>query len=79
MVLGDEMTIYVDLVILLNFLVDLLLLFGVAIILRRQTGLWRLVLGSLVGSVTVLSMFIELSSFSLFFIKIIISVFMCLY
>lgn len=72
------MTIYVDLVILLNFLVDLLLLFGVAIILRRQTGLWRLLLGALVGSVTILSMFIEVSSIALFFVKIIMSVLMCL-
>ena len=72
------MTIYVDLVILLNFLVDLLLLFGVAIILRRQTGLWRLLLGALVGSVTILTMFIEVSSITLFFIKIVMSILMCL-
>ena len=55
------MKIYVDLVIILNFLVDLLLLFGVAIILRRQTTLKRLLLGAFIGGLTILSMFIEAS------------------
>ena len=70
------MKIYVDLVILLNFCVDLLLLFAVGIVLRRQTTLKKLLLGALVGSITILSMFIELNSISLFFIKIIISILM---
>lgn len=70
------MKIYVDLVILLNLGFDLILLFGVAIILRRQTTLKRLLLGALVGSATIFSMFIEMSSASLFFIKILISILM---
>ena len=72
------MTIYIDLVILLNFGIDLLLLFAVAIILRRQTTLTKLLVSALVGSITILSMFIELNSLSLFFIKIVISIIMCL-
>lgn len=72
------MKVYVDLVLLLNFGFDLILLFGVAIILRRQTTLKRLLLGALVGSVTILSMFIEMSSLTLFFIKVIVSVLMVL-
>ena len=72
------MTIYIDLVILLNFGIDLLLLFAVAIILRRQTTLTKLFISALVGSITILSMFIELNSLSLFLIKIIISIIMCL-
>lgn len=72
------MKVYVDLVILLNFGFDLLLLFGVAIILRRQTDLKRLLLGALIGSITILSMFFEMGSFLLFLVKIIISIFMCL-
>jgi len=77
-ILGDYMKIYVDLVLLLNFGFDLVLLFGVAIILRRQTTLKRLLFGALVGSITVLFMFIEISSLMLFFLKIIISIFMVL-
>lgn len=72
------MKVYVDLVLLLNFLFDLLLLFGVAVLLRRQTSLYRLLLGAFIGSVTILAMFIEMSSFLLFLLKIVISIFMVL-
>lgn len=72
------MKIYVDLVLLLNFGFDLVLLFGVAIILRRQTTLKRLLFGALVGSMTILSMFVEMSSFTLFLVKVVVSVLMVL-
>lgn len=72
------MKVYVDLVLLLNFGFDLILLFGVAIILRRQTTLRRLFFGALIGSVTILSMFISISSLGLFFMKIVISILMVL-
>lgn len=72
------MKIYVDLVLLLNFGFDLLLLFATGIILRRQTNLKRLLLGALLGSITILSMFIKVSSFTLFLIKILISIGMVL-
>ncbi len=72
------MKIYVDLVLLLNFGFDLVLLFAVAIILRRQTTLKKLLLGALLGSITIFSMFIEVSSFTLFIIKILISIGMVL-
>lgn len=70
------MKIYVDLVLLLNFGFDLLLLFGVGLLLRRQSGLKRLLIGAGVGSITIFSMFIEMSSLVLFLVKIIISVLM---
>ena len=72
------MTVYLDLVLLLNFGFDLILLFSVAIILRRTTTLRRLVLSSLIGSITIISMFIELNSLSLFLIKVLISIIMVL-
>ena len=70
------MKIYIDLVLLLNFGFDLLLLISVALILRRQTDLKRLLISSSIGSITILSMFIELNSFLLFIIKILISLIM---
>ena len=72
------MKVYLDLVIILNFCIDLLLLFAVAIVLRRSTSLKRLLLGSFIGSITIISMFIELNSISLFLIKIFISLIMTL-
>ena len=77
-ILGDFMKIYIDLVLLLNFGFDLILLFGVAILLRRSTTLKRLIISSLVGSLTIFAMFIEVSSISLFLIKVLISIFMLL-
>lgn len=70
------MKIYIDLVLLLNFGFDLILLFGVALLLRRQTNLKRIILAAFVGSITILAMFIEMSSILLFFVKIIISILM---
>lgn len=70
------MKIYLDLVILLNFGFDLLLLFGVGIILRRQTNLIRLFLGALIGALTILAMFINVNSFTLFIFKVIVSILM---
>jgi len=70
------MKIYIDLVVLLNFLFDLLLLFATGVILRRQTNLKKLLFGSLIGSITILSLFISLSSFMLFLIKVLISIIM---
>ena len=52
------------------------LLFGVGIILRRQTTLRRLLLGAMFGSLTILFMFIEIGSLLLFLLKIIVSVIM---
>ena len=75
---GDDMKIYVDMVLLLNFGFDLLLLFSVGILLRRQTNLKRIIMGSLLGSITVLAMFIEMNSLVLFLLKIIVSIGMVL-
>jgi len=64
------MRIYLDIIFILNFLFDLILLFAVAIILRRQPSFKRLVLGALVGGISIFALFIPLSSFMLFLIKI---------
>lgn len=71
---GDDMTVYIDLVLVLNFLFDLLLLFATGVILRRQTDLKRLVFGSLFGSITIISLFIPMNSFILFMVKVLISI-----
>lgn len=73
------MKIYIDMVLLLNFGFDLLLLFSVGIVLRRQTSLKKLFIGALIGAVTILSMFINMNSIILFFIKVIISIIMVIF
>ena len=47
-------------------------------ILRRQTTLKRLLMGAGVGSVTILSMFIEMNSITLFLVKVVMSILMVL-
>ena len=72
------MKIYLDLVILLNFFLDFLLLTSVSLILKRNVRIYKLLLGAFTGGVSILFLFISISSFTLFLIKIIISVLMCL-
>ncbi len=72
------MRVYVDLILILNFGFDFILIFATGIILRRQTNLKKMVLSSLIGSFTTLSLFINMNSISLFLIKVIISILMVL-
>lgn len=72
------MKIYVDLVFILNFLFDLILLYVVATVLRRNVSLKRLVLGAFLGGCSIFILFIKVNSFELFLIKILISLIMSL-
>lgn len=75
-IIGDTMKIYLDIILLINFGFDSLLLLSVGIILKRKTTIKKLFIGSLIGSITVLSLFIKMNSSILFFLKIIISIIM---
>ncbi|MDQ7861319.1 sigma-E processing peptidase SpoIIGA [Peribacillus frigoritolerans] len=44
------MTLYLDVIWLLNWLFDCLLLYWTAIILKRRVALWRVCIGGLIGS-----------------------------
>ena len=68
------MKIYLDLVVLLNFFFDFLLLYGTSKILKRRVPLKRLILGSIVASLSIFLLFIKLNSVSLFLIKVGISI-----
>lgn len=70
---GDGMKVYIEIILIINFIIDFILLFGVCLILRRQTNLKRLLLSSLVGSITMISMFYNIDGIYLFFIKLITS------
>lgn len=70
------MRMYVDLIILLNFFLDFILLFSVSMILKRNVSLKRVFLGALTGGVSILSLFINFNSLTLFLFKVFISVIM---
>lgn len=75
-VFGDNMKIYVDLVLLLNFAFDFLLLLSVSIILRRIVSINRLLLGAFLGSLSILLLLIKINSIVLFLFKVLISILM---
>lgn len=70
------MKIYLDLVFFLNFMFDFLLLLTVKIILKRKVKWYRILIGALVGALSIFFLFIKLNSITLFLLKVIISVLM---
>lgn len=70
------MKIYLDLIFILNFGFDFLLLLVVGIVLRRSATIKRLLLGALTGGLSIFILFFNINSFELFLLKIIISIFM---
>lgn len=75
---GDKMIIYVDMVFLLNIFLDFILLMGVSVILVRNVKLRRIILGSLIGGVSIVLLFIHVSGFISFIVKIILGLLMVL-
>ena len=72
------MKIYLDLIFLINFFFDFLLLFATKIILKEKTKLKRLLLGALIGSLSIFFLFLKINTLTLFLLKIVISTIMVL-
>ena len=70
--------IYIDLVLFINFGFDFLLLLSVSLILRRNVLIYKLLIGAFIGSISVLTLFMNINSFQLFLLKIFISILMIL-
>lgn len=70
------MKIYLDLVFFINFVFDFLLLLTVKIILKRYVSIKRILLGSFVGALSIFFLFFSLNSFTLFLLKVGISLIM---
>ena len=70
------MKIYLDLVFFLNFTFDFLLLMTVKIILKQKVKWYRVLLGAFVGALSIFFLFFELTSFTLFLLKVAISLMM---
>jgi len=68
------MKIYLDLVFVLNFFFDFLILFGVKQILKENVSLKRLLFGAFFGSLTIFFLFIPFNNITLFICKIIMSI-----
>lgn len=70
------MKIYLDLIMMLNFLFDFFLLMVVSILLRRNVSIQRLVKGAFFGGLSILFLFIKITNLQLFLLKIAISIIM---
>lgn len=67
---------YIELIYILNFLLDYMILYGTKRLLKINTTIKRLILASLIGSLTTNILFISINSISLFIIKVIVSIIM---
>ena len=67
------MKIYIDLLIVLNFIFDFILLYGIKKILKRKVSINKIVLGSLIGSISTFLVFIDFSNIMELLIKLLIS------
>ncbi len=72
------MKIYLDLLLLLNFIYDFLLLMTVSITLKRNTKIIRIILGSFFGSLSTLIIIIPLNNYILLFLNILSGIIMLL-
>ena len=74
--IGDKVKIYLDLVMLLNFAIDFVLLLTVSIILKRNISINRIMIGAFVGGISILFLFFNMNNIILFLLKLIISILM---
>ena len=64
------MKIYLDLLFLLNFGFDFIIIMTTSIVLKRKSKLRRIILGSIVGALSIFFLFLPLNSISLFLLKV---------
>lgn len=67
------MVIYWDVVMLINFVFDFTLLLTVDCLLKRNTSKWRIVLGDLIGELSMLTLFIHFNRFEMFLFKVVLN------
>ncbi len=73
---GDNMKIYLDLILILNFFFDFILVIAVGIILKRKLNIKFITLSSFIGSLSILLLFFDINSLELFILKLLISIIM---
>lgn len=70
------MKIYIDVLLIFNFVIDLLLLLSVAVTLKRKVSFYRVVGGAFIGSFSILLLFFDFNNIELFVLKVLVSVLM---
>lgn len=70
------MTVYIDLVCIINFIYDFLILLTVSFTLKRNRKIYNYILSSLIGMLSIFLLFLKINNIILFLLKILISVIM---
>lgn len=73
-----QLKVYIDLLLLFNFLIDALLLLSVACLLKRKVSFYRVVFASFLGSFSIFFLFLPLSNLLLLFLKVLVSILLIL-
>ena len=68
------MKVYLDLILILNFFLDFMLLIATGIILKRKINIKLITVSSFIGSLSILILFFNINSIELFFIKLLFSI-----
>ena len=71
-------TLYLDLVFVINIYFDFIILLVTSLILKRNVSLKRIFLGSVIGGFTIVLLFFDISNLLLFIFKLIFSLLMIL-
>lgn len=75
---GDYMKIYLDLILILNFFLDFILLISVGIILKRIINIRKITISAFIGSLSILLLFFNINNIELFIYKFLLSIIMIL-
>lgn len=68
------MKMYLEFIFIINFLLDFMILYGTKRILKLNKKNYRLIFGSLIGSLTTFLLFFKINSFLLIVIKLLLSI-----
>ena len=71
-----KMKVYLDIIFLTNLIFDFIILLTVSLLLKRNKKIYRIIIGSLIGSLTLIILFIRMNSIELFLYKFIVSIIM---
>lgn len=67
------MKVYLDIIFLINFIYDFIILLSSSIILKRNTKIIRIIIGSLFGSLTMFIYFIRMNNIEIIIYKLVVS------
>ena len=73
------MIIYIDIILLINFLIDLLLMLSLLFLLKRRSSIIRIILSALFGALSTILLFCIHNNFILLLYKFIVSILMVIF